>query len=186
VPVFEAPLRGGIDNRADHRPHRQRMFASVLFTDIVDSVARAWEAGDCAWCDLLERHDQLVRAELREWHGHEIDSAGDGFFAAFGSPGDAVACACSISRKLAAQEIPVRAGIHAAEVEWVGPKLAGIGVLIGARVADQAQAGEVLVSGTVKDLLAGSSARFRERGVHELRGIPGGWPLYAVDYVFDS
>ena len=179
--VLDVPVTGATDNRAEHRVDRRRVLATVLFTDIVDSVARAWDVGDHAWCDLLEQHDRLVRGELERWTGREIDSAGDGFFAAFDRPRDAVACAYSIARDVTALDLEVRAGVHTAEVECVGGKLAGIGVLIGARLTAHARGGEVLVSRTVKDLLTDTEMRFRERGVYELRGIPGGWPLYAVE-----
>jgi class 3 adenylate cyclase len=181
VTVLEAPVRGSTDNRAEHGRRPRRLVASLLFTDIVGSVAHAWHVGDRAWCELLQRHDELVRDELERWMGREIDTAGDGFFAAFDRPADAIECACRISRKVTALDVQVRAGVHAAEVASVGRRLVGIGVLIGARLTDHARGGEILVSGTVKDLLAGSGVRFRERGLHELRGIPGSWPLYAVE-----
>jgi class 3 adenylate cyclase len=157
-----------------------RVLATILFTDIVGSTARAAEVGDAAWRDLLQRHHAVVRRRLAQFHGEEIDTAGDGFFAAFDGPRRAIQCAESIVGDLDSLGLSVRAGIHTGECERVGQKLTGIAVPVGARVAALAAAGEVLVSQTVKDLVAGSGIQFEDRGGHELKGVPGEWRLHAV------
>jgi class 3 adenylate cyclase/pimeloyl-ACP methyl ester carboxylesterase len=157
-----------------------RVLATVLFTDIVDSTPRTVELGDAGWRGLLERHHTVVRSRLGEFRGRELDTAGDGFFAAFDGPGRAIACARAIVDDLRPLGLGVRAGLHTGEFERLEGKLAGIGVAVGARVAAEAAAGEVLVSGTVKDLVAGSGLEFEDRGSHELKGVPGEWRLYAV------
>ena len=161
-------------------PTRDRVLATVLFTDIVGSTERAAELGDRAWRDLLERHNALVRQRLAEFRGDELDTAGDGFFAAFDGPGRAIECARAIIDGVRAIGLDVRAGLHTGECERMGEKLSGIVVPVGARVAAVAQPGEVLVSSTVKDLVAGSGIEFEDRGTHELKGVPGEWRLYAV------
>ena len=158
-----------------------RMLATVLFTDIVGSTAKAIELGDRAWRELLERHHALIRRELVRFRGAELDVAGDGFFARFDGPARAVRCACAISERVGELELEIRAGLHTGECELMDGKVGGIAVHIGARVAKEARPGEVLVSSTVKDLVAGSGLRFRERGTAELKGIPEGWRLYAVE-----
>jgi pimeloyl-ACP methyl ester carboxylesterase len=158
-----------------------RMLATVLFTDIVGSTARAIELGDRGWRELLERHHALIRRELVRFRGAELDVAGDGFFARFDGPARAVRCACAISESMGQLGLQIRAGLHTGECELVDDKVGGIAVHIGARVAKEAQPGEVLVSSTVKDLVAGSGLRFRERGTAELKGIPEEWRLYAVE-----
>jgi class 3 adenylate cyclase len=157
-----------------------RVLATVLFTDIVDSTPRTVELGDAGWRELLERHHTVVRSRLGEFRGRELDTAGDGFFAAFDGPGRAIACARAIVDDLRPLGLGVRAGLHTGEFERLEGKLTGIGVAVGARVAAEAAAGEVLVSGTVKDLVAGSGLEFEDRGSHELKGVPGEWRLYAV------
>jgi class 3 adenylate cyclase len=157
-----------------------RVLATVLFTDIVDSTPRTAEVGDAGWRKLLERHHSVVRNRLGEFRGRELDTAGDGFFAAFDGPGRAIACARAIVDDLRPLGLDARAGLHTGEFERLEGKLAGIGVAVGARVAAQAESGEVLVSGTVRDLLAGSGLEFEDRGAHELKGVPGEWRLYAV------
>ncbi|MHB8469165.1 MAG: adenylate/guanylate cyclase domain-containing protein [Gaiellaceae bacterium] len=157
-----------------------RVLASVLFTDIVGSTAKAAELGDARWRELLEQHHALIRRLLVRFRGRELDTAGDGFFASFDGPARAIRCACAIATNLRTLGIDVRAGIHTGECEVINGKVGGIAVHIGARVAREAQPGEVLVSGTVKDLVAGSGLRFEERGRTELKGVPGDWPLYAV------
>ncbi len=157
-----------------------RVLATVLFTDIVDSTPRTVELGDAGWRELLERHHSVVRSRLGEFRGRELDTAGDGFFAAFDGPGRAIACARAIVDDLRPLGLDARAGLHTGEFERLEGKLTGIGVAVGARVAAQAAAGEVLVSGTVRDLVAGSDLEFEDRGTHELKGVPGEWRLYAV------
>jgi pimeloyl-ACP methyl ester carboxylesterase len=161
-------------------PDPDRVLATVMFTDIVESTARAVELGDRAWRDVLVRHHTLVRDELSRFRGREIDTAGDGFFATFDGPARAIRCACAISTSVRSLGIDVRAGLHTGECEVIGEKVGGIAVHIGARVAGLAEAGEVLVSNTVKDLVAGSGIGFQSRGVHMLKGIPGEWNLFAV------
>ena len=158
----------------------ERVLATVLFTDIVDSTPRTAELGDRAWRELLERHNAIVRSRLREFGGNEIDTAGDGFLASFDGPGRAIRCARAIVEDVRLLGLDVRAGLHTGEFERHETKLAGLGIAVGARVAGFSQAGEVLVSSTVKDLVAGSELEFQDRGVHELKGIPGEWRLYAV------
>ncbi len=157
-----------------------RVLATVLFTDIVDSTARAAELGDARWRELVQAHHGLVRRQLSRFRGTEIDTAGDGFFASFDGPARAIRCACSISEGVRELGIEIRAGLHTGECERIDNKVGGIAVNIGARVASNAQAGEVLVSSTVKDLVAGSGIQFVERGVAELKGVPGEWRLFAV------
>ena len=158
-----------------------RVLATVLFTDIVGSTAKAVELGDRAWRELLERHHALIRRELVRFRGAELDVAGDGFFARFDGPARAIRCACAITERVRELGLEVRAGLHTGECELMDGKVGGIAVHIGARVAKQAQAGEVLVSSTVKDLVAGSGLRFRERGSAELKGVAEEWRLFAVE-----
>jgi class 3 adenylate cyclase len=157
-----------------------RLLATVLFTDLVGSTARAAELGDRRWRDLLEQHHAAVRRELGRYDGSEMDTAGDGFFATFDGPARAIRCAKAIVDAVRPLELDVRAGLHTGEVEIADGKVAGIAVNIGARVAAQAGPGEVLVSSTVRDLVAGSGLEFEERGVAQLKGVPGEWRLYAV------
>lgn len=158
-----------------------RMLATVLFTDIVESTAKAVELGDRHWSELLERHNTLVRRQLLRFRGREIDTAGDGFFATFDGPARAIRCACAITDGVRELGLSIRAGLHTGECEIADSNVAGIAVHTGARVAAQAGADEVLVSNTVKDLVAGSGIKFIDRGAHELKGIPGQWRLFAVD-----
>jgi class 3 adenylate cyclase/predicted esterase len=158
-----------------------RLLATVLFTDIVGSTAKAAELGDRAWHELLERHHALIRRELIRFRGAELDVAGDGFFARFDGPARAIRCACAITEAVRDLGLEIRAGLHTGECEVMDGKVGGIAVHIGARVAKHAQPGEVLVSSTVKDLVAGSGLRFRERGMAELKGVPEQWRLYAVE-----
>jgi pimeloyl-ACP methyl ester carboxylesterase len=157
-----------------------RMLATVLFTDIVESTAKAIELGDRGWRELLERHNGLVRRELLRFRGREVDTAGDGFFATFDGPARAIRCACAIVEEVRDLGLAIRAGLHTGECEVADGKVAGIAVHTGARVAALARAGEVLVSSTVRDLVAGSGIQFSEQGAHELKGIPGEWRLFAV------
>jgi class 3 adenylate cyclase len=155
----------------------------VLFTDIVGSSEKLASLGDRAWRKLLERHHQLVRRQLVRFRGQEVDTAGDGFFASFDGPARAIRCACAIVAAMPELGLDVRAGLHTGECELVDGKVAGIAVHTGARVAAHAERGQVLVSSTVKDLVAGSGLGFEERGTHKLKGIPGEWRLYAVETV---
>jgi len=160
-------------------PVSDRVLATVLFTDIVGSTERAAEIGDTAWRELLARHHALVRGELARFRGEELDTSGDGFFAAFDGPGRAIECASAIRESVGSLALEIRAGLHTGECERVDGKLGGIAVPTGARIAAIADAGEVLVSSTVKDLVAGSEIAFEDRGEHELKGV-GAWHLYAV------
>jgi class 3 adenylate cyclase len=157
-----------------------RVLATVLFTDIVDSTRRAVEVGDRGWRELLARHHALVRGELARFRGDELDTSGDGFFAAFDGPGRAIECALSIRDSVRSLGLEIRAGLHTGECERVDGKLGGIAIPTGARIAALAQEGEVLVSQTVRDLVAGSEIELGDRGVHELKGVPGQWRLYDV------
>jgi class 3 adenylate cyclase len=159
----------------------ETVLATILFTDIVGSTSRAAELGDRAWANLVQHHHALVRAQLDRFRGRELDTAGDGFFAAFDGPIRAIRCATAVEAGVRDLGLEVRAGLHTGECEIVGEKLGGIAVNIGARVAARAQPGEVLVSSTVKDLVAGSGLAFADRGRHELKGVPGAWQLYAVE-----
>ncbi|MEP7040209.1 MAG: alpha/beta fold hydrolase [Chloroflexota bacterium] len=161
-------------------PEPDRVLATVLLTDIVGSSERAAEIGDRRWRELLEAHHALVRRELARWRGHEVDTAGDGFLATFDGPARAIRCACAIRDGLHALGLEIRAGLHTGECEIIGGKVGGIAVHTAARVAARAASGEVLVSGTVRDLIAGSGIELEDRGVHALKGIPGEWPLLAV------
>jgi class 3 adenylate cyclase len=159
----------------------ERVLATVLFTDIVDATAKVAELGDRRWRDLLKQHHSVVRRQLVRYSGHEVDTAGDGFFATFDGPARAIRCASAIVSAVPELGLRVRAGLHTGECEVVDGKVGGIAVHIGARVAALAGAGEVLVSGTVRDLVAGSGIPFEERPPAELKGIPGTWRLYAVE-----
>ena len=161
----------------------QRFLATVLFTDIVGSTELATELGDRAWRHLLEAHHALVRRKLREYHGREIDTAGDGFFASFDAPALGVRCALDIVRSAPEHGVHVRAGLHIGEVEQIGGrrgKIGGIAVHIGARVASAAGTDEVLVTSGVRDLSAGAGLQFEDRGTRALKGVPGEWRLYAA------
>ena len=163
-----------------HHAEADRVLATVLFSDIVGSTERAAQMGDRQWRDLLESYYTLGRRELTRFRGREVDTAGDGFFAAFDGPARAIRCAEAIRERVRPLGIEIRAGLHTGECEVIGHKVGGIAVHIGARVASLARAGEVLVSGTVKDLVAGSGLQFQDRGTHALKGVPGDWRLYAV------
>lgn len=157
-----------------------RVVATVVFTDIVDSTGRAAELGDNRWRDLLDDHDEVVRRQLTRFQGREVKATGDGFFAAFDGPSRAIHCASAIRDAAGSLGLEIRAGAHTGECEIRGDDLGGIAVHIGARVGSLAHANEVLVSSTVKDLVAGSGFTFEHRGVHSLKGVPGEWTLYAV------
>jgi pimeloyl-ACP methyl ester carboxylesterase len=162
------------------RVEPDRVLATVLFTDIVGSTERAARLGDQRWRELLEGYYELARRELTRFRGREIDTAGDGLFASFDGPARAVRCAEAIAAGVRSLGIEIRAGLHTGECEVIGDKVGGIAVHIGARVASLARAGEVLVSNTVKDLVAGSGIGFEDRGTQTLKGVPGEWRLFAV------
>jgi class 3 adenylate cyclase len=157
-----------------------RMLATVVFTDIVDSTRLATELGDRRWHRLLERHNQVVREQLARFRGREVKTTGDGFLASFDGPARAIRAAHAIRAELAEHGLQIRAGLHTGEVELIADDLGGIAVHLAARVLAQAQAGEVLCSRTVKDLVAGAGFAFHDRGTHQLKGIPDAWQLYAV------
>jgi class 3 adenylate cyclase len=179
------PFLRGIWERGEWNVEAEpdRILATVMFTDIVGSTQMLAEVGDRGWRDLLQRHHALIRRQLTRYAGREVDTAGDGFFASFDGPARAIRCACSIRDSISDLGIKVRAGLHTGECEVIDGKVAGIAVHIGARVASQAESDEVLVSSTVKDLVAGSGIQFAEKGRAELKGIPGEWSLYAVTAV---
>ena len=158
----------------------ERVLTTVMFTDIVDSTKLAADLGDRRWTELLEDHQQLVRQELTRFRGREIDTAGDGFLATFDGPARAIRCASAIRDAMKGLGIEIRAGLHTGECEMVGEKMRGVAVHIGARVAALAGPGEVLLSRTVRDLVAGSGLAFEDRGTHVLKGVPGEWQLFAV------
>jgi class 3 adenylate cyclase len=164
------------------RPVREpdRVLATVLFTDIVDSTRKAAELGDRRWRDVLERHNQIVRRSLERFRGDEVKTMGDGFLATFDGPARGIRCARAVVDELGPLGVDLRAGLHTGECEAMNGDLGGVAVHIGARVAAKAQPREVLVSSTVKDLVAGSEIDFQDRGEHELKGVPGRWRLFAV------
>jgi class 3 adenylate cyclase len=159
----------------------ETVLSTVLFTDIVGSTERAAELGDRRWAELVGTHHTLVRRQLDRFRGRELDTAGDGFFASFDGPVRGIRCARAIIESLHAVSLDARAGLHTGECEVIGDKLGGIAVNIGSRVASLAKPGEVLVSSTVKDLVAGSGIGFADRGTVELKGVPGRWQLFAVN-----
>ena len=158
----------------------ERVLATILFTDIVGSTELAARIGDSAWRELLQRHHAIVRGELARFQGRELDTAGDGFFASFDGPARAVQAAAAIRDALLPLELQIRSGLHTGECEVSDGKIAGIAVSIGARISSLAAPGEVLVSSTVKDLVAGSGLRFEDRGDQQLKGIPDTWHLFAL------
>jgi class 3 adenylate cyclase len=164
-----------------HHTHEpERVLATVLFADIVGSTERAASLGDRPWRELLEAFHAKVREVLRQYHGREINTSGDGFFAAFDGPARAIRCAGVIRNTVRSLNLDVRCGLHTGECERVGNDLAGIAVHIGARFADLAAPGEVLVSQTVRDLVAGSGLAFEDRGTHILKGVPNDWRLFSA------
>jgi class 3 adenylate cyclase len=175
APQIESFLSG-----REEAPVPDSVLTTVLFTDIVGSTERAADLGDRAWRDLLARHHSAVRRELTHFRGEELDTAGDGFFATFDGPARAIRCAQAIVAGVGELGLELRAALHTGECELHDGKPAGIAVNIGARVAAEAPPGEVLVSSTVKDLVAGSGIEFEDRGLRALKGIPGEWRLYAV------
>jgi len=161
-----------------HAPEPDRVLATVMFADIVDSTQRAAAIGDRAWTQELQEFYGLARRQLERFRGREIDTAGDGYFATFDGPARAVRCAQNLTREVSQLGLTMRAGLHTGEVEVIGEKVGGIAVHIGARIAGHAGPGEVVVSNTVKDLVAGSGLQFEDRGVRPLKGVPGEWRLY--------
>jgi len=157
-----------------------RILATVMFTDIVDSTKRAAELGDRQWRALLDRYDEVVRHQIARFRGHEVKNLGDGFMATFDGPARAVRCAAAISEAVRPLAMSVRSGLHTGEIEIKREDIAGIAVHIAARVASAAGPGETVVSSTVRDLVAGSGLRFQDRGVHPLKGIPEAVHLYCV------
>jgi pimeloyl-ACP methyl ester carboxylesterase len=160
-------------------PEPERVLSTVLFTDIVGSTERAAQLGDRSWSGLVEQHHARVRRELEQWRGREVDTAGDGFLAAFDGPGRGIRAGCAIRDSVRPLGLEIRAGLHTGECQVAGEKVRGIAVHTGARIAAMAAPGEVLVSSTVKDLVAGSGIVFEDRGLRELKGV-GEWRLYAV------
>jgi pimeloyl-ACP methyl ester carboxylesterase len=157
-----------------------RVLATVLFTDIVDSTRRAAEAGDRRWRDMIARHDELTRRQIERFRGREIKTLGDGFLATFDGPARGIECAAAIRDGLRPLGLELRAGLHTGECELAGDDVRGMAVNIGARIGALAQPNEVLVSGTVKDLVVGADLNFADRGEHELKGVPGTWRLFAA------
>jgi class 3 adenylate cyclase len=168
-------------SRLEARPETSRVLATVLFTDIVGSTELISRLGDSRWRDLLQRHHATVRRELSRYRGRELDTAGDGFFAAFDGPARAVHAATAIRDSLRGLGIDVRAGIHVGECEVSDDKLTGVAVSIGARIAALAGPGEIFVSRTVKDLVAGSGLVLDDRGEHQLKGVAEPWHVFSVD-----
>jgi pimeloyl-ACP methyl ester carboxylesterase len=158
----------------------ERALATILFTDLVGSTAKAAELGDRGWRHLLERHDSAVRRQLTLYRGREVKTVGDGFLATFDGPARAIRCATALRGELGSLGLEVRAGIHTGEVELIGEDVGGIAVNIGARIGAEAVAGEVLVSSTVRELVVGSGLEFTDRGVRSLKGVPGEWRLFAI------
>lgn len=183
-PEVDSPANDAIEEflTGRRRPREpERVLATVLFTDIVGSTDRAAALGDHAWRKLLDRHNALVREQLERWRGREVKTVGDGFLATFDGPARAVRCAQRIIEEVRELGLEVRAGLHTGECELREGDIGGIAVHIGARVAGLAQAGEVLVSSTVRDLVVGSELRFSDRGPETLRGVPGEWRLYSLE-----
>jgi class 3 adenylate cyclase len=164
-------------------PQPDRVLATILFTDIVGSTERAASIGDRAWSELVGRHHAAIRRELERFRGREVDTAGDGFLAVFDGPARAVRCAAAAVGSVGDLGLEIRAGVHTGEVERAGTGIRGLAVHVGARVAGLAQAREVLVSRTVRDLVSGSGIVFEDRGDHELKGVPETWRLFAVESI---
>jgi class 3 adenylate cyclase len=164
----------------EHEETFDRVLATIMFTDMVDSTAQAATIGDRRWRELQEQHNRLIRSQLARYRGREIDTAGDGFFALFDGPARAVRCASAICTSMKGVGVEVRAGLHTGEIQSSGDGVSGIAVAIGARVGALAGGSEVLVSSTVKDLVVGSGLEFEERGLHALKGVPDEWRLFAV------
>jgi class 3 adenylate cyclase len=175
VEQVAAFVAGGVPDRSP-----ERVLVTVLFTDIVGSTRLAADLGDRGWRELLERHYAIVTQELERYRGREVDRAGDGVLATFDGPARAIHCALGLVHALKAEGIEIRAGIHAGEVDLLGDRIGGIAVHVGARVMSEAEAGEVLVTSTVRDLVAGSGVELQDRGVRRLRDVAGEWRLFAA------
>jgi class 3 adenylate cyclase len=163
------------------RPEPDRVLATVMFTDIVRSTERAAQLGDQRWSELLTHYYDAMRKELAVFRGREVNTAGDGLLATFDGPNRAIRCACAVRERLRPLGLEVRSGLHTGECELIGDDVGGIAVHIAARVAATAEPNEVLVSSTVRDIVAGSGLRFADRGAHSLRGVPGEWRLFLVE-----
>jgi class 3 adenylate cyclase len=179
-PAIVAEVEGFVKSLDEEERALDRVLATVLFTDIVDSTAVAARLGDARWRETVERHHALARTMLNRYDGQEVDTAGDGFFATFDGPGRAIRAAQAIVGAVPSLGIDVRAGVHTGECELVDGKPGGLAVNIGARIAALARPAEVLVSETVRSLVAGSGIEFDDRGAHELKGVPGSWQLWAA------
>ncbi len=164
----------------EHEDEFDRVLATVLFTDVVDSTARSAEMGDGRWREVRAQHDNLIRAQLARYRGREVDTAGDGFFAVFDGPARAARCGFRIAASMAQLGLEVRVGLHTGEVRYEEDAVTGIAVAIGARIGSLAEPGEVLASSTVKDLVVGSELTFVDRGTHSLKGVPDDWRVFAV------
>jgi class 3 adenylate cyclase len=162
------------------QPRTDRLLATVLFTDIVRSTEHLAESGDRKWRDLLDAHDRTIRRQLERFRGREVGTRGDGFVATFDGPGRAIECGCAMRDAVEAIGLQIRVGVHTGEIEIRDDDVAGVAVHIAARVQQHAGPAEVLVSSTVKDLVAGSDVEFDDRGEHELKGVPGTWRLFSV------
>jgi class 3 adenylate cyclase len=167
--------------RTEVTPTAERVLTTVMFTDIVGSTHLAAALGDARWRELLARHDELVRAELEYHGGREVKTLGDGFMATFDCPGAGIRCARAIEDALAPLPFEIRAGLNTGECDLVGGDIVGVAVHVAARIGSLARAHEVLVSQTVKDLVAGSGVHFEDRGEHDLKGVPGPWRLWSVE-----
>ena len=178
--LFQAFLTGAWQAGAWEPAEPDRVLATLLFTDIVNSTERAAELGDARWRDVIQRHHALVRQELLRFRGREIDTAGDGFFASFDGPARALRCASAIVAAVPDLGLEVRAGVHTGECELIDGKPGGLAVVVGARISSIAPSGGVVASSTVKDLVVGSGITFVERGEFELKGVPGPWTLHEV------
>jgi class 3 adenylate cyclase len=161
-------------------PSPDRILSTVMFTDIVDSTRQASQRGDTEWRSLLERHNEITRAQIRHFGGREIKQTGDGFLSSFDGPTRAIRCAAAIRKETADIGLHVRIGVHSGEVEILGDDLGGIAVHIGARVAEAANADEILVTRTVMESVIGAGIDFTDQGAHDLKGVPGTWHLHAV------
>jgi class 3 adenylate cyclase len=192
LPGDEAlPFMGGDEELLDEleefltgarpRPDSERILATVMFSDIVDSTRRAAELGDRRWRDLLESIEGAVMSELEQFRGRAVKAMGDGFLSTFDGPARGIRCALAIREAARAYDLDVRSGLHTGEIEVMGNDVGGLAVHIGARVSSIAGPGEVLVSGTVKDLVVGSGIAFHDRGTRELKGVPGEWRIFAVE-----
>ena len=180
APEYVEEYRRALQAAGKSLPAPDRILSTVLFTDIVDSTRHAARVGDSEWRALIRRHDDIIRGQLQHFAGREIDRTGDGFLSAFDSPARAVRCAQAIGAATQSIGLSVRAGVHTVEFEVIDAHLGGIAVHIGARISALAGPNEVLVSQTVKDAVIGSGITFRDRGTHDLKGVPGQWQLYAV------